>query len=296
MKNYKELTIDDAEEFYGFINQFACYSDLSFVSLICWSEKVLYHLTDTELSVIFEDYESNQQIITGITSSPADSFIRDLIALSKEQPSLVLDALPGSTVEMIEDPELRKQFVKSKDQSDYLYRPASQLNLEGSAYSWYRRKIAIFFRKIGDTPLKVTVDTNTQMLGLPAYDLIWQDWSTSINHKEAAALHRYITYFPKFRNQCVLTVTINHEIKAFAFLEITDNIEKTLLIHFFKSIKEYEGLANYLFQEIAKYASSRDIQWINFEQDVGEEGLRQYKQKLCPDTMLEKFSHVSPNN
>lgn len=292
MHEYQELSIDHYEEYYEFTRNFSCYSDLNFVSLICWSSKVLFKLSKSDLTVIFEDYESNNSLISGLCLNNADRLINEMIILEEDNPSLLIDALPAYTYEKIKDRDLAHDFKLSLDQSDYLYSPDLQLKLEGSVFSWYRRKLSIFNRLMSDHPVQVTVSANARELDLNAYNLIWQDWSTQVNHKEASAMYRYITLFPHLKNQSILTITIDSEIKAFAFLETINCKEKTVLIHFFKSSKEYEGLANYLFQEIARYAKNTGVKWINFEQDLGEDGLRQYKQKLCPTKQLEKYTYT----
>lgn len=291
MHEYEELTIKHYERYYEFTRSFSCYSDINFVSLICWSSTVLVSLSNERLIVIFEDYESSNKIVTGVAVDRADDLVKEMLHLTKKDTTLFLDALPGDTYKKIEDANLACRFKLSVDQSDYLYSPNLQLSLEGSVFSWYRRKLSIFNRLMSDHPVQVTVSANARELDLNAYNLIWQDWATQVNHKEASAMYRYITIFPDLKNQSILTVTIDNEIKAFAFLETVNCKEKTVLIHFFKSSKEYEGLANYLFQEIARYSKNIGVEWINFEQDLGEEGLRQYKQKLCPTILLEKYAY-----
>lgn len=60
-------------------------------------------------------------------------------------------------------------------------------------------------------------------------------------------------------------------------------------IHFAKAITDYKGIYPFLFQDMARQLASNEVSCLNWEQDLGEEGLRQSKLSYQPDKIASKF-------
>lgn len=60
-------------------------------------------------------------------------------------------------------------------------------------------------------------------------------------------------------------------------------------IHFAKGLVEYKGIYAFLFQELANLLGHEEISCLNWEQDLGEEGLRQSKLSYQPDKIAHKY-------
>lgn len=60
-------------------------------------------------------------------------------------------------------------------------------------------------------------------------------------------------------------------------------------IHFAKASLEYKGIYQYLFKEVAACLSLKDIRCLNWEQDLGKQGLRQAKLSYQPDKIVSKY-------
>jgi hypothetical protein len=70
---------------------------------------------------------------------------------------------------------------------------------------------------------------------------------------------------------------------------------KSFAVHFEKALDEYKGLYQYINQEFAK-SLPENISYINREQDLGNEGLRQAKMTYRPIGFIKLFSsNVSTN-
>jgi uncharacterized protein len=61
------------------------------------------------------------------------------------------------------------------------------------------------------------------------------------------------------------------------------------VIHFAKGLTKYKGIYPYLFQALATDSSINEISCLNWEQDLGQEGLRQSKESYQPDKIAHKF-------
>jgi len=64
--------------------------------------------------------------------------------------------------------------------------------------------------------------------------------------------------------------------------------DRTFVIHFAKGIKSYKGLYEYMFNDGAKRLISR-YDYLNLEEDLGQEALRVTKSSYGPDRMVRKF-------
>ncbi|MGB7977557.1 MAG: DUF2156 domain-containing protein [Chlamydiales bacterium] len=61
------------------------------------------------------------------------------------------------------------------------------------------------------------------------------------------------------------------------------------VVHFAKALTEYKGIYPYLFQELARRLPVETIRWLNWEQDLGQEGLRQSKLSYQPHQLASKY-------
>jgi len=61
------------------------------------------------------------------------------------------------------------------------------------------------------------------------------------------------------------------------------------VIHFAKGVTQYKGIYPFLFKELAENLSTQEICCLNWEQDLGQEGLRQSKLSYQPDKIAHKY-------
>lgn len=61
------------------------------------------------------------------------------------------------------------------------------------------------------------------------------------------------------------------------------------VIHFAKGLTQYKGIYPFLFKELANRLASGEISCLNWEQDLGIEGLRKSKLSYQPDKLVSKF-------
>ncbi|KAF3363398.1 Uncharacterized conserved protein UCP018688 [Chlamydiales bacterium STE3] len=79
------------------------------------------------------------------------------------------------------------------------------------------------------------------------------------------------------------------EKKPAAFI-LGEILHSTLFdIHFAKALTTYKGIYPFLFQELANRLVCQEINCLNWEQDLGEEGLRQSKLSYQPDEIAHKY-------
>lgn len=87
---------------------------------------------------------------------------------------------------------------------------------------------------------------------------------------------------------------IDGKIASFTIGEI---VNKTLVIHVEKALREYNGVYPYTFNKFAKFVKENypQVEFINREDDSGVQGLRTSKMQYQPIKLLDKY-HVFVNN
>jgi len=101
---------------------------------------------------------------------------------------------------------------------------------------------------------------------------------------EGMAFEKWLMFAEQLSTDLIV-VAEDSTIVGFSVVEV---VGKTLLVHFFKTDHTVSGLAEFLFVEIARMYQDQ-IEWINFQQDLGIEGLRKFKEHLQPMTKLITF-------
>jgi hypothetical protein len=81
-------------------------------------------------------------------------------------------------------------------------------------------------------------------------------------------------------------IRVGGKVEAFAIGELLNS--KTAVIHFEKANHKVKGLYAAIDQQFCEH-EWRDVEWVNREQDLGDEGLRRAKESYQPDHMVEKF-------
>lgn len=186
--------------------------------------------------------------------------------------------------------ELRQEFsftaAEEPDIADYMYNAEDLAYLAGKKYSKKRNLIHQFEKLCPDCRLEPISAENAHLIAeCCAHD--WSDTGLSElavyeNDHTREVLRDYAAY------GCTgYALHCGSDIAAFCIGEVLGD---TLIVHIEKAKREYKGafqMINCLFAktELEKYG----IRYINREDDVGDEGLRQAKQSYFPAYMLKKF-------
>ncbi len=72
-------------------------------------------------------------------------------------------------------------------------------------------------------------------------------------------------------------------------MAIGETLGDTLFVHIEKADREYQGSYQMIVNEFAKMYATQGIDYINREEDVGDEGLRRSKLSYHPEFLVEKF-------
>ena len=74
---------------------------------------------------------------------------------------------------------------------------------------------------------------------------------------------------------------------------VAEHIDNTLLVHVEKADRRFKGVYQYInYRFVREQMQKREFQFVNREDDAGDEGLRQAKLSYCPVDILHKYRMV----
>ena len=186
--------------------------------------------------------------------------------------------------------ELRQEFsftaVEEPDIADYMYKAEDLAYLAGKKYSKKRNLIHQFEKLYPDYTLEPITNENAHRIA----ECCAHDWSDAGLSELAIYEHDHtrevLEDFAAYG--CTgYALHVGGEIAAFCIGEVMSD---TLIVHIEKGKREYKGAFQMINCLFAKTELERcGIQYINREDDVGDEGLRRAKQSYFPEYMLKKF-------
>lgn len=199
----------------------------------------------------------------------------------------IFDRFQDSPDIVIESTVPFASFTVDRDNAEYVYDVTGIVNLKGARYKEVRRKYNSINNQIVQIIQinKLNCVTNSSLQANLWRFFEEQRRTKDINAQvEAMAFEKWLLFADQLPTK---VVTVLHDDKVIGF-SVIEVLNKTLLIHFFKTEHTVVGLAEYLFLEIARM-HREEVEWINFQQDLGIEGLIQFKNHLQPSLQLLSF-------
>jgi hypothetical protein len=189
--------------------------------------------------------------------------------------------------------QLPSNFVVRSDDRDYgeyIYDCFDQAACAGGRFEGMRRQVRSFFKQYGGAlTVKVdsspTADTLTHQSVMHLFD-DWLHFGTDGSldaHDEAEALKAF--FDPRnhmfFNEMVIIRLLYNDRLVGFSVSEILNDNYATNIFH--KTNLNMSGISYYMFYTMMEILQQKDIQYLNFQEDVGIPGLRAFKEKMKPD-------------
>jgi len=219
-----------------------------------------------------------------ISKEPFDRIIEHCIA--NNEPARIFFASEKVLEHILEMfPNARTQT--DRNNSDYLYLSEDLINLSGRRYSGQRNHINHFIREYPEWSFEQVTGDNLGVVrafleenarenvkDLPIY---------IEGNKKALEVLDNLELYSQFGGM----LTVGGEVIGASFGEIVDD---TLFIHTEKADTAYPGSYPMLMNQFAKRFVTGDIEYINREDDDGDEGLRISKLSYHPSDILDKYT------
>lgn len=292
---FKHLDLEDQAEIDQFTRQFPPYSDFNFVSLFCYDTAGDCQISflNGNLVVRFRDYVTLEPFYSFLGETKISDTVERLMSMAEAQkiaPSLRL--VPESCVRAAPD-DLKESFTISEDpdSADYIIDAASLVGLMSGLWK-RKRKAANRFKRANPHHMLARLDledaeTQAQIKRLFHTWAEKREKTQEETQNEFKAIERLLQHARQFR-LVSLGAFLDGRLEGFTFNEVVH--DGHYMGHFGKTNPDCVGLSVVLESETARVMQSLGCKFMNYQQDLGLDGLKRHKSSWHPTTHLKKYS------
>jgi len=286
--DFKTLTLEDREHItLYFRTSPPVTSELTFTNLFMWRHH--YHfawcLSADALLIAGQTGDGPPFCFPPIGKgdlSPALKDLFDYLGRHAQRPEI--HRVPENFAQRYAD-SLHLEVIPDPDNSDYVYRTESLINLSGRKYHRKRNHLNQFRNQYAYRYQSLTSDLIEACLNLEEQ---WCRLRSCVENpgllNEEMAIRESLLHFDKL--DCLGgVILVDDRVVAFSLGEPLN--PDTVVIHLEKANPEFTGSYAVINQEFCQDAWS-GYTYVNREQDLGEPGLRQAKLSYYPDHMSNK--------
>lgn len=294
--NFTPFSLSQKEKVYDYLKNFAPYGDFSLTNLVIWlnlEDDLEISDLDNNLILRFTNVFANPKKRTycfiGLVN--VDDALTELSEYLKDHgEDLTLYSVPEETITLIN----KYAYYEDRDSFDYVLNTEEQVKLLGTRFGKYRRKVNSFINTNIDSIVIKEIDLNIpeqfhQLVNsLHTWKRTYELGGNDNEGLEAHALTRSFKYHEVLRLKSV-AITINNKIESFTLFSI-DEVNSIADIHHTKCSYEQRNVFDFTLYATASKLRSEGIKYMNLEQDLGIEGLREHKLGLRPSHYLRKYT------
>lgn len=201
----------------------------------------------------------------------------------------LITLVPEIVIESLSKEASELHIIPDEDNFDYIMSTVEIAELSGSHYKWKRRDLS----KLRDYELKEKImfdyiDLKTQEEILTLYDkwISYKQEDKSIVH-ELEALQTFLNTPKLHPNSLFVGIYDGKKLVSFTINELSH--DRYAMGSFAKSDYNYRGVSSYGEHLTAKILKDLGYKYLNHEQDLGIENLRDYKNSWKPINFLKKY-------
>jgi len=271
------------------------YSDFLFSNLWIWNTdgSTLVSELNGNLVVRIFNYDASYFVLTFTGKSQVKETVSALLSYAKEQPDLSnqLEYVHDSDIEgLLSDNEF--SIVPERHNFDYIIDAAKLADLSGSENQRKRNALKKFEERYENRVTGGRLDLKDSQVRKDILQVFF-DWEKSRNKSreetedELIGTQRLLDNFSIF-DLFAVGVFIDNKMVGFVISELTS--AGYAVLHFEKADTSHKDIFLYLKQVNARELTSSGVKYINYEQDLGIEGLRQSKMLMHPVRFLKKYT------
>jgi hypothetical protein len=289
---FSKLVVDHKETIEAYTRIFPPYSDYTFPSLWSWNIHEQIELCDLNgnLVVRFTDYVTNEKFLSFLGNREVTKTLGVLFAwIDRTSDHLsYLKLIPEHNLAGI--PLLNGyEVVEDPDNQDYIYRITDLASLKRPRYHRHRNQISQFLKKY--VWQMVTLDLSRgQTWG--EIEKVCQTWKRR-KFQRNNNVQNDMSALPRLGNIAqqmkLLSVGICVDSKLVGFTVFEFNHAGFATGLFELADMTYSGIYPHLRKQAAIRLVESGCEWLNLQQDLGIEGLRNYKTWYYPDFFLKKL-------
>jgi hypothetical protein len=285
--NFSKLDASFQQEIEAFTSQFKPYSDFNFVSLFSWDvdETAKVAMLNGNLVISLPDYITGNPVYSILGDGQIDESLKALLSAVGG-----LTLVPKDVVEHIENKALFKIDL-DRDNFDYVYSVEEHATLAGKKFLAKRKKYNRFANQFGNRIQIRDIDprqpnTKSQITTVVKQWIESKNRDESESTQEKLAISRLIDHADIF-NLVGVAIDLDDHTVGFSLYEILH--KGYSLSHFHKTDPKFPNSDVFLTCEAAKMLLKNGYSRVNWEQDMGLEGLRKSKLSYKPVEFLEKY-------
>lgn len=289
---FKEITVEDYEELLGILQAYHPEtSEFTFTNLVIWQQHYAsrWSLYRDWLIIVCTDASGSSYCLQPIGPPRRDRVVRMLRDWLREEQQAVSPRIERADRRLVQELGDDPSWVVTpqREHFDYVYRTADLISLSGRKYHAKKNHVNRFTatHAFTYTPL----DASLIQSCLALQDLWCQCHRCSEDMSlmgEWEAIKKLLRHVERLQVQGG-AILINGRVEAFAIGEHLN--QTTAVVHIEKANPNIPGLYSVINQQFCEHAW-KDVPYINREQDLGDEGLRQAKLSYHPDHLVEKYS------
>lgn len=294
MLTFKTIELKDKDTINSYLGrQNYRASDLCFTNLFCWGKKfdTQYAVTDGWLFIRFRDNNNRNSYLKPVGQGKIKEAVE--IMLEDHKPFDTVFQIRGLTREMMDEIEKAMpgvfDYKLNRSVSDYIYLTEKLITLSGKKLQSKRNHVNRFKRE-NEWEYKSLTANPAMVKECRAMLHRWmqingQDKDPSLVYDDFATT-LMLDNFEYLGLQGGL-ICVNDEIAAFSIGEPLT--EDTFVVHVEKAFTSVHGAYNIINQQFLENEAS-NFTYVNREEDMGIENLRNAKLSYHPDILLEKYN------
>lgn len=268
-------------------------SDFQWLSLRSWNPVARLSTLEGALVVEFRDYHDPGRSFFSFSGGDRPGHVATTLLSRSEDfdPITRLRLVPESVVRAL--PDSKFTCVEDSANHDYVYSTYATTAAAGSNYQRLRRVSNAIERKFGDSiqvvDLAAVGDYSHQVLAVATAWLEECEFSPDAVD-EVAALTRCLGILDTDEAPPGLAVTglyLEGQLVAFSIDEILS--DSLAIGHFGHASRSVPDSSTFLHRQVAKILAQAGVEWLNDEQDLGNEGLRRHKILNNPERFVRKY-------
>ena len=294
---FKILELSDKEDVEKFTLKYPPYSDFNFAGTWSWDvrEQMKISQLNGNYVIRFVSYLTGEPFYTFLGENKVNETAKTLLDLSiKENLKPELKLISEETAKGL-DAKIFK-IEEDRDNFDYIYDLEKLKNYEGSSYKSQRNSVNHLLNNYPDAEVKILNlgDKKIQEEIIGLYQK-WVKYKTEENTKkdldfdqqhELIVIKKLFSANNKF-NLSSVGIFLENELIAFCVDELKNS--EYAVAHISKTNPLLVGINAFLMQKSAEILHSNEKKYLDYEQDLGKENLREAKRRFRPSFFLKKY-------
>lgn len=297
--DFKIITLDDRALIKQFTLPYPPYNDFDFVSLWTYNSRGenAFSFYQGNLLVKMEDFITGKYFYSFLGTGKLKQTVEVLLSrASQEGIDPTLRLIPGINLEG--SPDLQPEFSVHDDLNscDYILSVEHLSTLQGFEFKNKRNQLNKFKNSFPSHVVKeidlTNVDVELQIENLYSK---WFEQKENYSYDTTLEHNAIRRLFPVANELHVQAIGIYVDDKLIAFSTYHIIHDGYAIFSFHKADITFEGIYTLLNNELAKRLFAQGVKFINYEQDLGIENLKNAKMLWRPIFFLKKYSISAKN-